>query len=251
MKSKLLATFGLTSLLSCSYLPDFDPNDALSQVNVRDTRSFIELSPKYGTVSATGFMFYPGGLVDSHSYNKMLAGLVIQGYKVLVVKFPDNLAVFNADAGLALRDKAAGVTKWVIGGHSLGGAMAASVVKRNPSAFSGIVFLGSYPADADSLKNWNGPVLSISATEDGLSTPVKITNSINNLPPVKWLKASDRTYPAVSGAYSVFHQIPGGCHAQFGSYGKQDGDGTPVITASEQHAETVDYLTEFFSKNGW
>ena len=38
--------------------------------------------------------------------------------------------------------------------------------------------------------------------------------------------------------------IDGGCHAYFGMYGAQDGDGTPVITNEEQIALTVEQVVE-------
>jgi len=47
------------------------------------------------------------------------------------------------------------------------------------------------------------------------------------------------------------HQIVGGVHAQFGSYGPQAGDGTPTISADAQRTETVDYIVEFFTRNLW
>ena len=36
--------------------------------------------------------------------------------------------------------------------------------------------------------------------------------------------------------------IEGGCHAYFGSYGAQDGDGTPTITNEEQITQTADAI---------
>ena len=36
--------------------------------------------------------------------------------------------------------------------------------------------------------------------------------------------------------------IDGGCHAGFGSYGAQKGDGTPTISAKEQQRQTADAL---------
>lgn len=36
--------------------------------------------------------------------------------------------------------------------------------------------------------------------------------------------------------------IDGGCHAGFGSYGAQKGDGTPTISAEEQQRQTADAL---------
>ena len=41
------------------------------------------------------------------------------------------------------------------------------------------------------------------------------------------------------------HILEGGCHAGFGSYGMQDGDGVPTITGEAQIAETVRLLTGF------
>ena len=36
--------------------------------------------------------------------------------------------------------------------------------------------------------------------------------------------------------------IDGGCHANFGMYGAQDGDGTPTITNEEQIRLTVEQI---------
>ena len=44
------------------------------------------------------------------------------------------------------------------------------------------------------------------------------------------------------------HIIDGGCHAAFGSYGAQEGDGTASITAEEQTEMTVQLLTAFFAQ---
>ncbi len=41
--------------------------------------------------------------------------------------------------------------------------------------------------------------------------------------------------------------IEGGCHAYFGDYGHQAGDGTPSISVEEQTRETVDSIVEFIT----
>ena len=41
--------------------------------------------------------------------------------------------------------------------------------------------------------------------------------------------------------------IDGGCHAGFGSYGAQKGDGAPVISAEEQHQQTADALAAWMN----
>ena len=41
--------------------------------------------------------------------------------------------------------------------------------------------------------------------------------------------------------------IDGGCHAGFGSYGAQKGDGTPAISAEEQQQQTADALAAWMN----
>ena len=41
--------------------------------------------------------------------------------------------------------------------------------------------------------------------------------------------------------------IDGGCHAGFGSYGAQKGDGTPTISAEEQQRQTADALAAWMN----
>ena len=39
--------------------------------------------------------------------------------------------------------------------------------------------------------------------------------------------------------------LDGGCHAQFGSYGAQDGDGVPTISGEEQVRQTAEAIAAF------
>ena len=43
-------------------------------------------------------------------------------------------------------------------------------------------------------------------------------------------------------------EIEGGCHAYFGMYGEQKGDGTATITAEEQILKTAEYISKFIFK---
>ena len=239
-------------LVSCSYLPEYAPGSLDQSVSVAETRAAIVLRKTGAPLNAAGLMFYPGGLVDPHGYLPLLADLAANGIPVIVAKAPGNLAVISPDAGLPLRAMLPGVTGWVIGGHSLGGAMAAWSAHDHPDAWAGVVFLAAYPPDTKSLADWPHPVLSVSASSDGLSTQAKITGTLALLPsPQQWLTAPGQAYPAAAGGFSVMHQVPGGVHAQFGSYGPQQGDGVPTVSEAAQRAETVAYVVEFFQKNGW
>ena len=44
--------------------------------------------------------------------------------------------------------------------------------------------------------------------------------------------------------------IEGGCHAWFGSYGPQKGDGTPTISAEEQQAAAAAMILELLIPSG-
>ncbi len=243
---------GAVLLASCSYLPQFAPGSLAPGVNVAETRDAIVLAPGTVAPGTAGFMFYPGGLVDPHGYLPLLADIAAAGIPVVVAKAPGNLAVFSPDAGLALRRLVPAADGWVVGGHSLGGAMAGWSAHDNPEAWKGIVFLAAYPPDSKSLASWPHPVLSISAENDGLATPAKITATLPLLPAQQQsLAVLGTPYTFTSGGYAVLHQVAGGVHAQFGSYGTQQGDGMPTISAADQRAETRDFIVEFFTNNGW
>jgi putative intracellular protease/amidase len=121
----------------CSYQPTFTASDISSAVEITETRRTIEISPSSSTASDTGLLFYPGGLVDNHVYNQLIANFVeTAGVTAVIVKMPANLAVFDIDAGLSVISGFPEITSWVIAGHSLGGSMAASTVKNSGFAAS-------------------------------------------------------------------------------------------------------------------
>jgi len=68
-------------------------------------------------------------------------------------------------------------------------------------------------------------VCSIYGSEDSVLNKEKYDASRANLP-----------------SNSVEFVIDGGCHAGFGCYGPQDGDGTPQISNQEQIKQTVDEI---------
>lgn len=170
-----------------------------------------------------GFIFYPGGKVEFTAYAPLLHELARNGILCLLPHMPANLAVFDANAADGLKDYYPDINIWYIGGHSLGGAMAASYAANNYSALDGLILLGSYSTKDLSDSNLN--VICIYGSEDKVLNKEKYTSSLDNLP----------------DSFSEY-VIEGGCHAYFGSYGYQDGDGTPTITNNEQILTTVDYI---------
>jgi hypothetical protein len=175
-----------------------------------------------GSAPTTGFVIYPGGRVDYRSYAPAAHQIAAQGFLVVIVPMPLNLAVFGVDASQDVISAYPQIRHWSIGGHSLGGSMAADFAKKHPTAVAGLVLWASYPASSDDLSTSGLHVASISASLDGLSTPAKIARSHALLP-----------------ADTAWTVIAGGDHAQFGWYGSQAGDNPATITRKDQQAKLV------------
>ena len=175
-----------------------------------------------------GMIFYPGGKVEYTAYAPLMRALADSGVLGVLVRMPLNLAVLDMNAADGIPEQYPQIRHWYIGGHSLGGSMAASHAAKNTSAYEGLVLLASY-STAD-LSTFGLSVISIYGSEDGVLNMEKYAEYRRNFP-------------------TVFeeHIIEGGCHAGFGSYGPQDGDGAPKITGEAQIAETVRLLTAFFN----
>ena len=197
-----------------------------AQVKVT-TGNWLVFSPANGEVHS-GLIFYPGGRVDYRAYAPMAARLAASGFLVVIPRMPLNLAVFGVNAADEVIRSYPQVQSWFIGGHSLGGSMAADYLYKHQNRFAGLILLASYPASSDDLSAYTGRVLSISASNDGLATPVKI-------------KASRALLPTSA----VFYEIQGGKHAYFGWYGDQAGDGTASISREDQQAQMLEQILTF------
>ncbi len=170
----------------------------------------------------TGFIIYPGGHVDYRAYAPAAHQIAAQGYLVVIVQMPLNLAVFGVNAAQDVQAAYTQIRHWAIGGHSLGGSMAAMYAKTHPGAVEGLALWASYPASSDDLSHSGLHAISIFASQDGLATGEKIDASRPLLPTnTTWVK------------------ISGGDHAQFGWYGNQAGDNPASISRSDQQAQVI------------
>jgi hypothetical protein len=188
-------------------------SDNLVQVQ---TAPWLEFHPLNQSPD-TGVIFYPGGKVDPRVYAPPMHRLASQGYLAVIVPMPLNLAVLAPGKAAQVMAAYPEIENWIIGGHSLGGSMAANFVKNNPSLIKGLFFWAAYPASGDDLSQTNIKVVSVSGSLDGLATPDKIDASRVLLP-----------------ADTLWIPIEGGNHAQFGWYGDQPGDNPAEISRAEQ-----------------
>lgn len=184
--------------------------------------SWFEFVPTAATPT-TGFIFYPGGLVDPRAYAPPAHALAAQGYFVAITPMPFNLAIIDPQRAKEVIVAHPEIQHWVIGGHSLGGTSAAMFAGSNPDAVDGLVFWAAYPASGSLAGREDLAVTSISGSLDGLATPAKIEASVPQLP-----------------GSTEFVVIDGGNHAQFGYYGDQDGDNPAAITREAQQAQAIE-----------
>lgn len=201
---------------------------AITGQRLQDTKvtlypDHIDIMPT--KANGTLFIFYSGGLVRPQAYEWLGRALAVHGIRTIIPIFPLDLAVFDAQKG----------QKWLnlpnylrvfVGGHSLGGVMAAQLAKTHASDVQGLVFFGSYSSDDLTKMSW--PVLSIAAEHDGLSTAAKIAAARHLLP-----------------SNSRFVEIKGSVHSFFGRYGPQQGDGTPTVSRDVAEKAIVATLLPF------
>jgi len=186
-------------------------------------------------------IFYPGGHVDYRSYNRPLSQIAQAGYRVIIVRMPLNLAVLGANQAADVIAAYPEIEHWVIGGHSLGGAMAARFVGMNPGLVQGLVLWGAYPpASVDLTAQADLSSLVIYGALDGLSTPEEVC-ALDGLSTPEEVLASRAQFPPDT----VFKAIEGGNHAQFGDYGSQKGDHAATITAVSQQQWVVRHTLSF------
>ncbi|RWZ61533.1 alpha/beta hydrolase [Labedella populi] len=178
---------------------------------------------------AEGLVFVPGARVDPFAYARVLSGVVERsGVTVVITKPTLHLAFFDSRPLSDFTAAAPSVDEWSVGGHSLGGVKACAMAASDDSVpVSGLVLFGSYCAE--DVSETAIEVLSVSGTEDGLSTPADIEGNADLLP-----------------AETTFVVLDGANHADFGDYGAQPGDGVSTMPRDVVRSEITDALDAFF-----
>ena len=194
-------------------------------VTVEERPEGLVFTPAHETARA-GFILYPGGRVDFRSYAPLGRALAENGYTAIVVPARLNLMVLSPDRASAAIGAHPEVLVWGIGGHSLGGAMAARYAVQHPDTIDALVLLASYPPDDADLSASTMGVVSVTGSLDGVLSADRYALARTRLP-----------------GLTEYIRIEGGNHAQFGSYGPQAGDGMADITAEQQLLRTVESIS--------
>jgi len=185
---------------------------------VIDDGKYVVFRPA-GVEPTTGVILYPGASCDVRGYAPVLHRIAARGYLVVGVPMPLNMAIFAPNRADEVRAAFPDIQRWVIAGHSMGGAMAAHYAHNHPDDLAGLILWDSYPAGTDSLVDVPYPVWHIHrATLDG-KPPEKFERNRNLFP-----------------VTSTWVPVPGGIHMQFGSFvgGTYTEEWVAKITPREQ-----------------
>lgn len=197
----------------------YTPSATAMTLARKATKTTAQYTYFKGDSDKTTIVCYPGALVAPASYSVWATQLAKRGYSVYLMHFPLNLAVLAPNRASAVPKQAR--QNYVIGGHSLGGVMASRYAARHRTAgLKGVFFLASYPDEKGRLKNSQLPVLSVTASRDGVLNWQHYRENRRYLP-----KQTD------------YLTIQGGNHAGFGSYGHQQGDHEATISNANQQRQ--------------
>lgn len=198
---------------------------AASEYSYKTTRGYISLLPNRSNGKAV--IVYPGAFAEPEGYVVVFKKLAEQGTTVFIVKSPLNFALLDVGVASKVFNDHPDFTNWYVAGHSLGGVAACEFAKGHQAELKGLILLASY-CNGDG-KKLNLPVLSVSASKDGLTEPKDVESSRNKLP-------NDTKFVVISG----------GNHTQFGAFQRlQPGDNAAEISQSEQTSEIVAAINEF------
>ena len=182
-----------------------------------------------GPQNENALIFYPGAKVEYTAYVPLLYQIAENGMDVFLIKMPCNLAFLGMNRADDVIENYE-YSHWYLGGHSLGGAMAAAYSSEHMAYLDGLVLLAAYPIK--SLQAEGFCVVSLYGSEDGVLNMEKMEQGKKYMP----------------DAYAEIC-IQGGNHAQFGNYGMQKNDGMPTISREEQQNQTVREICKMINAN--
>ena len=174
-----------------------------------------------GPGEAAALIFYPGAKVEAAAYAPLLFSLAAGGVDAFLVQMPFRLAVLDQRAAERLIGTYP-YRRWILAGHSLGGAMASGYAAAHADTVGGLVLLAAYPTEK---LDDSQAFLSVYGDRDGVLNFERYETSR-----ACWPRTAQELV------------IPGGNHAQFGNYGPQSGDGEAAISRAEQQKLTVDAI---------
>ncbi len=176
-----------------------------------------------------GLVVYPGAKVPPAAYGPLAQRIAAHGYLVVVVAMPLNMAILGVDSAKAVIRQHPEVKRWAIGGHSLGGAMAAQFIAGNPGVMRGLALWAAYAAT--DISGSGVACTSAFGTLDAGADKIAAPESRMLLPP-------DCAYVPIDG----------GNHGQMGYYTGQPNDPPATISRDDQQAAVAQATLEMLAR---
>ena len=224
-----LATGGFVVWAQASRYPALPAAAQVATTATHSPQGWLTFSPI--KPNGTGFIFYPGALVDGEAYAPMAKALAEQGILVVIVDMPLDLAILNPNRATEVLAAYPHVQRWAIGGHSLGGSMAGQFLQSHPQStgkIRGLVMWASRLTFGIDVSSLDIQAISIYGTLDGLAP-----------------NASEEIRRVGMRANTTVVAIQGGNHAMFGSYGPQKGDNSATIPSANSQQQIVSATAAF------
>ncbi len=228
--ARILLWLALLVLCAVGYLGVYNHSDpeAKEYLNRPGEVSVTQIKDGYvfdGPGNGTALIFYPGAKVATEAYVPLLYHLAEEGMDTFLIDMPFHMAFFHSNAAKEIIGTY-DYSRWILGGHSLGGVAAALYANANPDQVDGLALLAAYPTKK---------------LDDNLSF-LSVYGSRDTVLNRDAYEKSKANWPADGKEVC----IEGGNHAQFGNYGFQKGDSAASVSAKEQQQETIRAVLDMF-----
>jgi hypothetical protein len=185
------------------------------------------------TSPTTGFIFYPGGECDERGYAELMHAIAAKGYLVVLVPMPLQLAVLAPNKAENIIETFPDIKSWAIGGHSLGGAMAARFIYKHPGTIDGLLFWDAYPPRTDDISARDIAVRLIHRSDE------------TGEPPDYYAE-----YRPLLPADMEYRPMPGAIHINFGRFipaARFQTDAPPALDIDTQHQLIIQHTVDFLA----
>jgi hypothetical protein len=212
-------------------------NEQTNDYRITEKPDYWEITPNNAAANANKYqdaalIFYPGAKIEPQAYFYKLSALSngqAGKMKIFITKPTLNLAIFGINQADEVIKDHPEIKKWIIGGHSLGGAMSCEYGKNHTEKISELWLFASYCGS--DISNLNIKVISLHGSLDGVLTAQNLAENRKNLP-----------------ATNTDFEIEGMNHAQFGNYGAQSGDNAPTKSDEAVCGELNSIFSKLFSQ---
>lgn len=198
-----------------------------------DDNSYFAFEPR-NTVPTIGLIIHPGGNCDPRAYAPLAQAIASEGYLVAILPMPNCVSIGGYDRTATVIEDFGGIEKWVLAGHSVGGASISQYAYKH-GGIAGLVMLAALGHSSFTLDDThNVKVLSLYGGKDTHLTPEMIMENADSLP-----------------ADTVYVELVGANHTQFGWLDPTpnpyyfEGDGPADITYQEQQDIIAQYILDF------